>query len=117
MFKKHMVVPAEPNWYALDWCFKDTDDGVFLTKEPILAWVVSVYEDAKNVSTVLKPVTQDRLSSFYEQAVLRPDGSVCISGFDFWHTFEDYEADVRKRHFNKVTTFMNKREANYAASL
>ena len=111
-----MVVPAEPNWYALDWCFKDADDVVFPTKEPILAWVISIYEERKNVTTALKPSTQDALSSFYEHAILRPDGSVFIHGVDFWHTFEDYQADVRKRHFNLATTRMNKLEADYAAS-
>lgn len=111
MYKKHMVVPAEPNWYALDWCFQKDDSGVFVAKETILAWVVSIYEEHQKVTTSIEPVTQEKMSSFYEGAILRPDGSVCISGLEYWHTLADYQADVRKRHHNNATTFMNKAEA------
>lgn len=116
MYKKHMVLPAEPNWYALDWSFTENDSGVNVTKEPVVAWHVTIYEERERAWTLIWPVTQDDLSSFYEDAILRPDGRVCIRGIESWDSFDEYVADVRKRHYNNATSFMNKREAKYAAS-
>lgn len=111
MYKKHQVIAAEPKWFALDWSFTQNDTGINVTKEPIVAWQITIYEERGTVLTDLNPVTQDDLSAFYEGAVLRPDGTVCIRGIETFYTFEDYLADVRKRHFNNETTIMNKREA------
>jgi hypothetical protein len=116
MYKKHQVIAAEPNWFALDWSFTQTDSGVNVSKEPIVAWQVTINEERGKVWTDLNPVTQDDLSSFYEGAVLRPDGTVCVRGIEVFYKFEDYVADVRKRHHNNATSFMNKAEANYAAN-
>lgn len=114
-YKKHMVVPAEPNWYALDWCFKKDDTGIMITKEPIIAWAVTITEEQETVSTSIKPVTQDDLSSFHEGAIMRPDGTVCIAGVNFWNSFTDYLIDVKKRHFNNATTTAKKAEEVYTA--
>lgn len=118
MYKKHQVIAAEPNWYALDWSFTTNDAGINVSKEPILAWQITINEERGKVWTDINPVTQDGLSSFYEGAILRPDGTVCIRCIQSFYDLEDYVSDVRKRHFNNATSFMNKAEAlNNAAHL
>lgn len=117
MYKKHMVVPANANWYALDWQFSHDDSGVTVTREPVIAWAVTINEQSNGkISTAVEPVIQDKLSSFYEGAIIRPDGAVCIRGKKHWDTLSDYVEDVRKRHHNNATTFMNKAEVVYAGN-
>ena len=111
MYKKHQVLAAEPQWFALDWSFTQNDSGVHVSKEPIVAWQVTINEERGKVWTDLNPVTQDQLSSFYEGAVLRPDGTVCIRGIEVFHTLDEYISDVRNRHYNNATSLMNRAEA------
>jgi hypothetical protein len=115
MYKKHQVLPAEAGWFALDWSFTESDTGINVTKEPVIAWQVTISEERGKVWTDINPVTQDDLTSFYEGAILRPDGTVCIKAIQSWYSLDEYLADVRKRHSNNATSFMNKKEAQYVS--
>jgi hypothetical protein len=115
-YKKYIVVPAGEGYYALDLEFKGDDlyqseVPPEIHKEPVIAWLVEIHEDKEGEPyTSLVPICVDRLSSFYDGAILEPDGTVTIREKEDWKSLEDYTKDVLNGFRNNQTSFDNKRE-------
>ena len=109
-YKKHQVVSAQPGYDLIDWVFFDSSKGIDVSREPIQAWVISIYETKDGVHTVVEPATHEKRSSFYEGAILYPDGRVVIAGVDEWRSLEDYVAHINKNYSSNTAEFCNKQE-------
>lgn len=103
-YKKHMVVPAQPGYYALDHITLDNEQIIDIKKEAIQAWVVSIYENKDGIITCMEPVTHEARSSSYEDAILYPDGRVVISGVQGWASLEDYSRHINSKRHGRIST-------------
>jgi hypothetical protein len=112
-YKKHMVISAPPGFFAVDWLFDPKDENPPQHRlEPVQAWIVSIYEDRDNprTITVCDPVIHEAKSSFFEGAVLYPDGRVVIPGKGSFRSLEDYAAHKQEGWHNNYTAIARKQE-------
>ncbi len=114
------TITAQPDWYAVDICIdlddyenQNPDAKPHVYEEPIISWFIEVERGKDDPAIYLTPITHNKLSSLYQGAIKRPDGSVAIRGVGEWNNVDEYREHVRQTQHNMATAAFN-RECGYA---
>lgn len=94
------IIKAEPDYYALDRVFRwDDPTKIDIVKVKVFAWSIRLFEDAKRDNAYyLEPICLEKLSDYYRNEVLHPDGRVHDFGFQVWDSLEEFEKEAKANH-------------------
>lgn len=110
----YVVVPAEPNYFAIDRVGRgDWDKAYDFEKIPVIAWLVEVdnFSKTKGAIVTVKPICPQMLSSLHCGEVVSPDGEVFTHDGAHWNSFEDFCKEERAKRPNLQTAMFNRSEA------
>jgi hypothetical protein len=90
------VIPAQPGYWRIQAHGVGTKD-VFATKEPIIAWRITV-DEAPDLNSCVTPICLDDHSEAPDAspyAILQPDGRVCRSYVQDWESLQAWCAHYK----------------------